>query len=829
MQTKDKYFNNFNSVCKKEDKMFMSVLYHNERGGFACLCDKTPERFFVRYRLARNYSGFEVKQSADTDVYVSLNTFKSRKRGENNLYNKSVFYIDIDLHTDENDNEEELKKVCDALSNAYDTGILNIPTMITFTGRGLGIYYVLEKTVHCNTENTKKMEELFLLTYKTLIMRYEKLFERTKDCHAVVDKAVMDASRIARLPSTINSKNKKTCHLVFVNRDENGEVVYAKDFKDVSVIIFPKKVFYKNTVSYTDEKKLFMLRDRIEKIFKLAEVRKSEKNPKRELMCHMVYNFCIQSGYGEKKAKEVMRRLNGIFVYPLPESELKAASSSVSDEKNYFYTNKQMVDKLGITDKEQEMISFTGCSMRKITRANQKYETKMKKAKRDYEIACYINEHEDVTLADVAELFHVGKTTVNNIVKEYGLGRNERGHVKKEELEFFYKQNVQKFGTILWCDKKKETDFFSGDGATTEAVQSGEGNSDLLKDKNKETVNDNETKEQTKKEAEPKEFKMELEEELKIPFHYADSFLNFMIAHTIKGYQNFFKTFKMEFDNCICDTTDLKKRRAVILFTAGIGKAFEEEYVIEKAFTPLKSVLLLIKGEKKLTTRSVVSFTTTAPYKTLSLREAEEIKYDKTVFVQHLAKDEEKKEEVVHDEFVTATSEFNPFEVADNKRKTKRKKEGKKYYRGQEIFEVFDVEGAIKKWKREERARLKYASGKIYKPRKLSEAQKRNAEEFELQRLKWKYVGMRKSNTTFWYSRVYSDLKRMEEEEDNGKILIKGKGYTPTELRKKYLNKVYKEDLAEIEKECKDKTSATDLVERIIERVERNKDVSLEP
>ena len=59
MQTKDKYFNNFNSVCKKENKMFMSVLYHNQRGGFACLCNKTPERFFVRYRHARNYSRFD--------------------------------------------------------------------------------------------------------------------------------------------------------------------------------------------------------------------------------------------------------------------------------------------------------------------------------------------------------------------------------------------------------------------------------------------------------------------------------------------------------------------------------------------------------------------------------------------------------------------------------------------------------------------------------------------------------------------------------------------------------------------------------------------------
>ena len=131
---------------EEEQSLFFTILYHDCRNGQIIQMVKRDEQ-------VQQFSTCDINQLAytgtDGNVYVSINTFKGKKRVASQVFNQTALFIDLDCH--DSQSEEELERVkkrtIQVLEKTFDGGELLTPTMITETGRGFGLFYVLKNSI----------------------------------------------------------------------------------------------------------------------------------------------------------------------------------------------------------------------------------------------------------------------------------------------------------------------------------------------------------------------------------------------------------------------------------------------------------------------------------------------------------------------------------------------------------------------------------------------------------------------------------------------------------------------------------------------------------
>ena len=877
MEKQFNYFNNLKAISNDEASVFISTLYHDDKSGYSCIGEKSVVGYNQTFKKTNNLDLTDILKNYNKDFYISVNTFSSKNRRKTNLFNRSTIYIDIDLHK-KIVSDNDIKSVCDILTNAYDNNLLSIPTMITFTGRGFGIYYILEKSINCNIKSTEKMRTLFELTYQSIVNKYEKVLQKTCP-QAEIDKSVMDGSRIVRIPSTKNSKNNKICHLIFLNKKNDGSISYVKNFRDIvtidniltennkknnegeykgSKISTPFIYNTKNDVVYSEKSTIYMLNNRIKMLFNLAELRKNNDNAFRELLCHMVYNFGIQTGRSEKDCLDLVLKLNNIFSCPLPEYEINAAISSVSYNHNYNYTTKQIINKLNITAEECKLIGLTD-NNRKLSRAKEKYNKQVAKEQKRFEIACYIKEHPDIKICQISEMFDMSRTSINNIIKEYGVNRNKCANSKIStiyEIEDIYNKKVQKFGTILWC----VIDNTNLDPS-----------SELLNDENNNEI-DNDILDITKeKDVVEKTIEVNgLEKKDTVNniicfndkknqkmIHYCNSFLNFLIDYSKDGYKRAFHFFYDTFNHYIQTNNNSNNMiKAVTL----VAKQFENELLPENAIIPLNYLFVVMNENKRLTSRSripllnsSISLNTSLSVNALldvfhynpssplikppsikkndgkknfkSFKTKEEYRYisykiEKLPIVLNEAKDNWDMSFDMFDywfDTATSNSTISGLSHIEKHLSVSSMNTIKQFFRyvvnncynldGESVYplllEYFGVTNV-------------YDLSIKVKPR--TKAQEEAYHLYNAQKYKWDYIREHKSNTTKAFAQLYSDIKEFKKNNIE-KVTINSITYDLDEFKKKYLYHIIKEDLIAIELKYNDNISTQDLLIEIIEKL----------
>ena len=226
-----KIFYNFSAKTGLEEQQtFFALLYHDARNGQII-------RFTKKGEETVQYSTFDMNQLAytgtDCHTYVSVNTFRGSRRTANQLFNKTGMFVDLDCHS--YSSEEELSKIKSrtirVLEKAFTSGELSVPTMITSTGRGFGLFYVLKSSI-ANTNSARKSMQFFDRTYSKLLDRFKMILQTAGSGLLEVDAKVRDASRVARMPGTVNLNNGKMCHLISVNYTDNGMPRYY-DLKEL--------------------------------------------------------------------------------------------------------------------------------------------------------------------------------------------------------------------------------------------------------------------------------------------------------------------------------------------------------------------------------------------------------------------------------------------------------------------------------------------------------------------------------------------------------------------------------------------------------------------
>lgn len=87
--------------------------------------------------------------------------------------------------------------------------------------------------MNCKSENTIKMRSYLDGIYKVLANQYKAYLEGINSL-GDIDMNVIESRRMIRLPGTINSKNGKKCHLIFLNTDTKGNIKFFEHFDAIT-------------------------------------------------------------------------------------------------------------------------------------------------------------------------------------------------------------------------------------------------------------------------------------------------------------------------------------------------------------------------------------------------------------------------------------------------------------------------------------------------------------------------------------------------------------------------------------------------------------------
>ena len=315
-----------------------------------------------------------VKLKFDKDnVCITLNTFYKTYRRIEYLRELNALFIDLDTYKTDFTKEQILMN----LNKNYFGKNIPTPNFIIDSGRGLYLIWLIKKVPSMALPLWKAVEEYF---YRTL-----KEFG--------VDIQALDATRILRIPGSINSKTHTEVKIIdnydylYDLREIQNEYMPELSEKAPIRLGRPKKVKY-----IYRERSLYYAR--IQDLIKLCELREYNLKDHRELILFLYrYYLCYFTEDTEKSLNDTIE-LNNMFKQPLREQEVIRATKSaekvyLSKNKDYKYKNETLINLLQISDDEQRemktIISKEEYKRRKQIRdreyQNSKYDSKNAKVK----------------------------------------------------------------------------------------------------------------------------------------------------------------------------------------------------------------------------------------------------------------------------------------------------------------------------------------------------------------------------------------------------------------------------------------------------------------
>lgn len=173
---------------------YASYLYGGIKGNIAYCLKRNDDMYHTYYRA----SGIvKSKFAGVVDCYTSVNTFSKNSRKTEDVKRLCNLYVDLDIYKSEyKDTPKEL--IIEELKDNYFGQLLPWPTAIVDSGGGMYLIW------HLQNEDRNALPR-YLATEKYIVDTLESFG---------ADKACTDASRVLRVPGTINGKNGKTVRVM---------------------------------------------------------------------------------------------------------------------------------------------------------------------------------------------------------------------------------------------------------------------------------------------------------------------------------------------------------------------------------------------------------------------------------------------------------------------------------------------------------------------------------------------------------------------------------------------------------------------------------------
>ncbi len=414
--------------AESQAQLFFRTLTHDDRSSFYCIARHSKHSGWVEsFSSSAQLSDYYLFDT-DADWYISRNGFTQRSRKTQRIRQINAFMFDLDCHQLNNRNAVE-SGIC-AVKSAVFHGLLPEPTMIVDTGRGLHLYYVLEHSLSFRLRGGAYNEKgvAFFKDVETKLAAVIK--QIIQDVPALeLDTAVFDFSRVGRIPGTYNTKASRICSLIhcsgvyyalsqlanacteLLGMKKQRYVLPANN--DILAVQASVRTKHKQESRFILFDKLSL--SRVDKIFKLQQVRGFDCMGNRELMCFCLYNAAVQVYQNKGDAFERLENFNARFVQPLEHSVLLQIAASVSKVGFYKMSASTMVRKLKMTSLEIEKTAFFE-SRRVIEREQAKRATAEKRSARNALIV-ELYSRPGATMKSVAQAVGVCKRTVASVLK----------------------------------------------------------------------------------------------------------------------------------------------------------------------------------------------------------------------------------------------------------------------------------------------------------------------------------------------------------------------------------------------------------------------------
>ena len=455
-------FYTYKTTMEEEKMAFLKCLYHDKRNGQAIRLRKEEDEI-------SQYSTFVLDDLAATgtdmaNLYTSVNSFKGGKRTSASLFNYCSIFIDIDCHAMDNEGIKEAKRrTVELLEEAYASGKLAEPTMITDTGRGFGLQYVLSRSI-ANIAQTEKQQLFFKRVRKSLFERYSDILA-VDPMAAQPDASALDDARVCRLPGTYNqsagtycrligmsgtyyelSAIVKDCHLwTWVNDEEYQKKKEEKERKKKERIAAGKVIPF-------GEIRFPFLSARVDQLMKLQDLRgKNCTDDCREQLLFIAYSAYVQ--LDRETAVDKLQELNARFTDPLDQAELdhivEETDASVGFDHRGFYKlkNSYLVERLNLNEDEIKALGLDMGWQRTAARQSAR-QGKLEKREKVIEL---LRQVELLTYDEIAKLVGVSKRKVCTIAKEENLMRYRKAAGR-------YNEASEDKADIISIDRLKQGD-----------------------------------------------------------------------------------------------------------------------------------------------------------------------------------------------------------------------------------------------------------------------------------------------------------------------------------------------------------------------------------
>lgn len=274
------------------------------------------------------------------NIYITLNTFYKPCRRLEYIKELNALFIDLDTYNTKFNKEQILMD----LEQNYFNKKVPIPNYVIDSGRGMYLIWLINSVPSKALPLWKAVQEYL----------YSQL-----ECFGA-DRKALDATRILRVPGSINSKVKTVVGIL-------DEYDYVYDLREIQHEFLPelrpkeKKRGRPRKINFVyRERSLYYAR--IQDITKLCELREYSLKGKRELILFLYrYYLCVFTEDVQKALEDVLE-LNSMFTPPLGDNEVRKATRSaervyIDKVKEYKYKNSTLIELLEITEDEERYMT----------------------------------------------------------------------------------------------------------------------------------------------------------------------------------------------------------------------------------------------------------------------------------------------------------------------------------------------------------------------------------------------------------------------------------------------------------------------------------------
>ena len=304
------------------------------------------------------------------NIYITLNTFYKPCRRLENIKELNTLFIDLDYYKTGKTKGQVLMD----LEKNYFNQSIPIPNYVIDSGRGMYLIWLINSVPSQALPLWKAVQEY--------------LYKQLKEFGA--DRQALDATRILRVPGSINSKSKTVVSIL-------DEYDYIYDLREIQNGFLPELKPYEKKKGRPSQIN-FIFRERslyfgrIQDIIKLCELREYDLKGHRELILFLYRYYLCSFTEDTQKALNDVLELNSMFRQPLRENEVTRATMSaercyLDKNKQYKYKNETLIELLEINEEEERYMTII-ISKEEYKRRDRVYHKKnydSEKAKKNYQ------------------------------------------------------------------------------------------------------------------------------------------------------------------------------------------------------------------------------------------------------------------------------------------------------------------------------------------------------------------------------------------------------------------------------------------------------------